>query len=188
MARKAKRASAAKGHASGKQGKARKGRPAPRRGARASGSDTAALAEAIRVLADRRAIEDGIICYGHAIDSRDYARLRECFKPDVRVKYGAAEWLDGVDAAASYVANALDPLDMSQHRLSSIEVTLAGDRAHSKAYLAAEHVRNGERYTVGGHYLDVWERTPAGWRIAERRLVTTWTEGNPEVLRGVALD
>lgn len=159
------------------------GGAAKKRNARlASGRDGAELAALVRTLADRRAIEDGIICYGHAIDSRDYARLHECMKPDVRVKYGAADWLTGADEAGRYCARALDPLDLSQHRFSSIEVKLDGDRASSKTYLAAEHVKDGERYTVGGHYLDQWERTAKGWRIAERQLVTTWAEGNPAVL------
>jgi hypothetical protein len=103
-------------------------------------------------------------------------------KRDVRVKYGAVEWLTGADEAGRYCARALDPLDMSQHRFSSIEVRLDGDRARSTTYLCAEHVKDGERFTVGGHYRDEWERTPAGWRIAKRQLVTTWTEGNPAVL------
>jgi 3-phenylpropionate/cinnamic acid dioxygenase small subunit len=147
----------------------------------------AALAATVRRLADQRAIEDGLIAYAHALDERDYARLSALFTADARVKYGEADWLVGVPATARYVAAALDPLEMSQHRLSSIAVTLDGDRATSKVYLCAEHVRGGQRYTVGGHYLDAWQRTPAGWRIAERRLVTTWTDGNPAVLRGVQL-
>lgn len=183
MTARAKRA--AKRKSGAKRAAARRTRA--ERAARPGDAAAGALAATVRALADRRAIDDGIVCYGHALDSRDYARLWECFKPDVRVKYGAADWLHGVEAAAKYVAAALDPLELSQHRLSSIEVKLDGDRATSKAYLCAEHVRNGERYTVGGHYLDAWERTPAGWRIAERQLVTTWTEGNPAVLRGVQL-
>jgi hypothetical protein len=166
----------------GARAKATKAKPR-----RASGGG-AALAKLVRELADRRAIEDGIICYGHALDTRNYARLAECMKPDVRVKYGEADWITGVAEAGRYCAGALDPLDMSQHRLSSMDVKLAGDRASSKTYLCAEHVKNGERYTVGGHYLDAWERTRAGWRIAERRLVTTWTEGNAAVLQGVSLE
>jgi ketosteroid isomerase-like protein len=164
-----------------------KRKPNKKRSARAPAGGGTALAATIRMLADRRAIEDGVICYGHAIDSRDYARLRECMKPDVRVKYGAADWLTGADEAGRYCALALDPLDMSQHRFSSIDVKLDGDRATSTTYLCAEHVKNGERYTVGGHYLDKWERTRAGWRIAERVLVPTWTEGNAAVLNVTAI-
>jgi hypothetical protein len=108
-------------------------------------------------------------------------------KPGVRVKYGDADWITGLEEAGRYCANALDPLDLSQHRLGTADVKLAGDRATSKTYLAAEHVKKGERYTVGGHYLDEWERTAAGWRIAKRQLVTTWTEGNAAVLSGVQL-
>ena len=184
VARKARKA--AKKRSPAKPARAK--RAAPRRGAtKPADGAGAGLAALVRRLADQREIEDGIVCYGHALDSRSYGRLAEIMKPDVRVKYGEADWLEGVEAVADYVAAALDPLEMSQHRLSSIEVKLAGDRAASKAYLAAEHVRGGERYTVGGHYLDAWERTPAGWRIAERRLVTTWTDGNASVLRGVQL-
>jgi ketosteroid isomerase-like protein len=151
----------------------------PKRRVSDASGEVAAL---VRMLADRRAIEDAVICYGHAIDSRNYARLRDCMKPDVRVKYGAADWLTGADEAGRYCARALDPLDMSQHRFSSIDVKLDGDRARSTTYLCAEHVKDGERFTVGGHYLDEWERTPVGWRIAKRQLVTTWTDGNAAVL------
>ncbi len=157
---------------------------AQRRATRAKPSASALLRE----LADRRAIEDGVIAYAHALDSRDYARLATFMKPDVRVKYGDAPLLCGVGAAAEYCGRALDWLDMSQHRMSSIDIRLAGDRATSVAYLCAEHVKrglaDGERYTVGGSYIDQWERTREGWRMAERRLVVSWSEGNPGVLGG----
>lgn len=178
----ARKKAAAKGRARAKRKTAK---PRPKRGAARAASD--GVAALVRMLADRRAIEDAIIAYGHAIDARDYARLRDCFAPDARVKYGDADWLTGPDEAGRYCARALDPLDMSQHRFSSIDVKLAGDRATSKTYLAAEHVKGGERYTVGGHYVDEWKRTAKGWRIAKRQLVSTWTEGNPAVLQGVAL-
>lgn len=186
MARKLKRA-AKKNSRLAKRALGERSGVAKKAGGRRAASGGDALAATVRMLADRRAIEDGVICYGHAIDSRDYARLHDCMKADVRVKYGAADWIVGADEAGRYCARALDPLELSQHRFSSIDVKLDGDRASSMTYLCAEHVKDGERYTVGGHYLDQWERTSAGWRIAERQLVTTWTEGNPEVLRGVTL-
>jgi hypothetical protein len=158
---------------------AKRGKPA------AAETSAAAL---LRELADRRAIESGVIAYAHALDSRDYARLDTFMKSDVRVKYGDAPLLLGVAAAVAYCRRALDWLDASQHRLSSIDIHLDGDRATSTAYLCAEHLKRGlaegERYTVGGSYVDAWERTRAGWRIAERSLVVSWTEGNPGVLGG----
>jgi ketosteroid isomerase-like protein len=149
----------------------------------ASRMDHDGLAALVRELADRRAIEDGVICYAHALDSRDYARLRECIAADARVHYGRSGWLDGVDAAAQYCARSLALLDRSQHRIGTVDVKLDGDRAASTAYVCAEHVRDGRRFTVGGRYLDRWARTPAGWRIVQRELVVDWTDGDPEVLR-----
>lgn len=180
----AKRKGGAKGRA-GAAGARATARPRGRKvGSRGAAAQLAAL---VRELADRRAIEDGLICYGHALDSRDWARLGDCLMPDARVKYGDAPWLHGVEAAAAHCRRALEPLALSQHRLGSFDVRLAGDRATSKTYLCAEHVRDGQRYTVGGHYLDEWQRTRAGWRIAQRELVVTWTQGEPAVLGGGAL-
>ena len=168
----------------GKRGGVRKANA--RRGGAASAKTSAAVL--LRELVDQRAIESGIIAYAHALDSRDYARLATFMKPDVRVKYGDAPLLHGVLAAEQYCRRALDWLDSSQHRLSSIDIQLDGDRATSTSYVCAEHLKRGltegERYTVGGSYLDAWERTRAGWRIAERTLVVGWTEGNPGVLGG----
>jgi hypothetical protein len=144
----------------------------------------AALGVAVRELADRRAIEDGLIRYAHALDTRDYGRLSEIMKADVRVKYGDAAWLDGVEAVARFCARALERFDATQHRLGTIDVTLDGDRATSTTYLCAEHLSGGSRFTLGGSYLDVWERTQEGWRIAERRLVTSWSEGDASARGG----
>ncbi len=149
----------------------------------APGADpAAALARLVRELADRRAIEDAVIAYGHALDSRDYARLADCLKPDARVKYGGSNWLDGAAEVARFCARSLDPLDATQHRIGSIAVKLDGDRATSRAYVCAEHVKDGARFTVGGTYVDAWERTAAGWRIGVRELVMTWTDGDPRVV------
>ena len=145
-------------------------------------SDAAALAAQIRELADRRAIEDALIGYAHALDARNYLRLRECLAADVRVKYGGAPWLAGVEQVAQFCARALGSLDATQHRLGSIDVKLERGRAASVSYLCAEHLKDGRRFTVGGRYVDRWTRTPAGWRIAQRELVILWTDGDPRVL------
>ncbi len=142
----------------------------------------AALAARVRELADRREIEDLAIAYGHALDSRDFARLADCFKVDARARFGESGWLEGVEAIARFCARALDPLDASQHRIGTLAVKLDGDRARSTAYVCAEHVKAGARFTVGGSYVDEWERTTAGWRIGRRELVVTWTDGDPAVL------
>jgi ketosteroid isomerase-like protein len=148
----------------------------------ASRNEAKALAALVRELADRRAIEDVLVAYAHALDARDYARLRDCLAADVRVKYGVSPWLAGIEQVARFCADALGPLDATQHRMSSVEVKLARGRTHSQSYVCAEHLKDGRRFTLGGRYLDRWTRTPAGWRIARRELAILWTDGDPSVL------
>ncbi len=38
-------------------------------------------------------------------------------------------------------------------------------------------------FIIAGRYEDRLERTPAGWRIRHRDLITMWSEGNPAVVR-----
>ena len=145
--------------------------------------DPSALLQELR---DRRAIEDALVTYAHALDARAYGRLADCLATDVRVKFGAAPWLDGIPAAEAFCRAILDRLDASQHRIGTIDVVLSGDAARSTTYICAEHVkrglRGGDRYTVGGCYRDVWRRTPGGWRIAQRELAVSWGDGNPAVI------
>jgi hypothetical protein len=59
------------------------------------------------------------------------------------------------------------------HHLSSIAVTLDGDRATATSYVMAPIAAAGEGpmdvlFTVGAVYHDKIVRTPEGWRIAER--------------------
>ncbi|MSW21594.1 MAG: hypothetical protein F2873_11935 [Actinobacteria bacterium] len=42
----------------------------------------------------------------------------------------------------------------------------------------------GTESTMAGRYDDDLVRTPTGWRISHRRLVATWADGNPRVVRG----
>jgi len=141
-------------------------------------------ADLVRELADRRTIENALVAYAHSLDARDYARLRECLAADVRVKYGASPWLEGIEAVARFCARFLDPLDATQHRVGSFDVRLQRSRAASVSYLCAEHLKSGRRFTLGGRYVDQWTRTPAGWRITQRELAILWTDGDPSVLAG----
>ena len=68
-----------------------------------------------------------------------------------------------------------------------LRVRIDGDAATHQCYLQAQHVRHAAdpspNYIVGGRYEDDLVRTAAGWRIAHRRLVIQWNDGNPAVIR-----
>jgi hypothetical protein len=171
-----------------------------------SPADLQALAQQI---ADEREIVALTITYTWALDSRDWATLRDVFVPDATASLGRD--LVGVEAIIERISGALDPLDMSQHIISNHQIVVdgSGQTATCRCYLQAQHVRhaaadlgksgvnsssqaprNDDRippsslrnFIIGGRYLDDLVRTPNGWRIKHRTLAMDWTDGNPAVV------
>lgn len=136
-------------------------------------------------MADRLAITDLTIAYCWALDTKDWDGLDRVFAVDVTAEL-ASPLLHGVEAIKARVARALEPLDDSQHIVTNHQIVIDGDQASCRCYLHAQHVRRGveggDNYVIGGRYEDTMVRTPDGWRIAHRRLVSMWREGNVAVL------
>lgn len=139
-------------------------------------------------LRDRLAIQDVLVRYGTALDDRDWDRLATCFRPDVVSNYGSRE-RRGYAEIEQLCRRALEPIDLSQHFISNFEIRIDGDRATSRCYVLAQHVKEtapgGPHYLLGGIYSDELIRTADGWRITARAFRATWTEGNPSVLEGI---
>lgn len=135
---------------------------------------------------DRQQIIDLTIAYCWALDGHQWAELDQVFLPDATASLGGT--FAGLEAIKARVEDALGKLDSSQHMVANHQVTVDGDRATSRCYLHAQHVRkgatDGPNYIVAGRYEDQLVRTAEGWRIAQRNLITMWTDGNPGVVRG----
>jgi ketosteroid isomerase-like protein len=139
---------------------------------------------------DREQIYDVAVRYATALDGRDWDLLRTCFVPDVVGVYeGQIGEVHGYDAIEVTCRDALGPLDATQHVVTNFVIDVRGDEADASCYLVAQHVRHtaegGALFTLAGRYTDVLRRTDGGWKIARRRLQTTWTSGNPAVLAHV---
>ncbi len=136
---------------------------------------------------DRTAIIDQTIAYCWAIDERNWPALHDIFLPGATAELGNGTE-NGINAIVARISGVLNPLDSSQHLVCNHQVAVNGDTATSRCYLQAQHVRrnaqNGRNYLVAGRYEDSWARTPQGWRVAHRRLVVMWTDGNSRVVRG----
>ncbi len=136
--------------------------------------------------ADRMAITDLTIEYTWALDRREFDRLHNVFLPDATFNVAGLP-LTGIDAIIGKVSGSLNPLDDSQHLISNHQIQVDGDRATSRCYLQAQHVRKaaegGPNFIFAGRYEDDLVRTAVGWRIAKRSLIQMWTEGNPAVTR-----
>ena len=130
---------------------------------------------------DRQAIVEVIDRYGLSLDAKDYARFQTCFTRDAKVTYeGLDQPLDGPEATAAFCERALASFIATQHLLGNYDITIDGDRASAQTYLHATHVAppesGGAILIVGGTYVDELVRTPEGWKIAERELVSRWRE------------
>ena len=135
---------------------------------------------------DRTEIVDLTVAYCWAIDEKNWSELRNVFLADASGELGNGTE-HGVEAIIARISSVLSPLDSSQHLVSNHQVELDGDRATCRCYFHAQHVRKaadgGRHYVIAGRYEDALLRTGAGWRIAHRKLVVMWREGNPGVLR-----
>lgn len=134
---------------------------------------------------DRLAIIDVTVAYCWALDTGDWSALDDVFLPDATAELGTPLVLD-LDGIKKRVKSVLEPLDGSQHVVSTHQITVDGDTATCRCYLMAQHVRDGvpggDNLMLGGRYEDALIRTSAGWRISHRKLITTWREGNPKVV------
>lgn len=124
--------------------------------------------------------------YCWALDTGDHEALRQVFTADCNTRLGGEQ--HGVDEVIARVSAALGPLDDSQHMVSTHQIRRQPDgTVTGRCYLQAQHIRHatpgGDQYIVAGRYVDRYEDTVDGWRIAERELVVMWTSGNLAVIR-----
>ena len=123
-------------------------------------------------LLDREAIADLIYAYCHHFDLNEPEAVGALFTEDATVDYGpeAATIRGGASIAPTIAVGLATTFAATSHHVSNVRIALDGpDRARSVSYLYAWH-----RYVDGspdgelwGRYLHRFERTAAGWRIAE---------------------
>ncbi|MEJ7926226.1 nuclear transport factor 2 family protein [Sphingobium sp. AN641] len=125
---------------------------------------------------ERERIRDCLARYCHAIDRRDADLLRSCYWPEAVDDH--ATFVGTVDAFVTYAMESLAAMVLTQHNLGQILIRLDGDTAVSQSLLTAYHRMDigGEHrdITLGGRYLDRWEKRDDEWRIIHRVLVADW--------------
>ncbi|MGY1809498.1 nuclear transport factor 2 family protein [Blastococcus sp. SYSU D00669] len=138
----------------------------------------------------RAAVLDVLARFAHGIDGRDWALYRSVFCDEVDVDYtsyrpGSA----GRTAADDWVARArrLFPgLDATSHVLVNPWFRPDVDGVRVQTTMRADHLLDGARYTLGGHYVHRLVPDEDGWRIRAVTLVVTWREGDDGLLARAA--
>jgi len=129
-------------------------------------------------------INQALTRYTMALDSCALDVVEDCFIPDAVLDYDEL----GVMSPKAFVERsaAIRGLDGTHHALGLPLMGIRGDAASSRCYFVAQHVKNalapGAFLSTGGWYDDELIRTAAGWKIARRRAVRVWVNGNPAVV------
>ena len=148
------------------------------------------LEEKINWLVDRAQISDLLFSFARALDTRDYAAYVANYAadgcidlpqpaggPDARLRMSRDEMLTRVPKSfLNYTA--------THHLSANHQITIEGDRATSRSYVVAVHVRNSPRdhWDAGGWYDCVYRRTAAGWKFVEVKLTAVYLDGAPEAI------
>jgi hypothetical protein len=123
--------------------------------------------------------------YSIAIDTRRPDLLDRCFEAAAQLHLDGLGALD-LEQYKDLCRTTLPTLDATQHFLGAPAILVEGDRALSRCYFVAQHVRNAlaprPALLVGGWYDDELARGAGGWRICRRRGTAVWYDGNPDVL------
>jgi len=144
----------------------------------------------IRELSDRLAINDLLIRYTRAIDTKDWNLLDTCFTPDADVDYTATGGIAGkYPEVRAWLAKALAPFPITVHYITNSVVKLAGDRATARTLVFNPMFFGNpdgslHDFTVGATYVDELVWTADGWRIAKRSEEAGYMQGSlPKALQ-----
>ena len=135
-------------------------------------------------LLDRAAIADLVHCYANSIDRRDWTAYRSIFADHVDIDFYTWAGIREGYAADAWVAAVKDTLacfDSTQHTMSNLAITLAGDEATCVASMMARHnlmIDDRREFQIlGGYYTDRMVRQQDVWKISGCALTITWEEG-----------
>ncbi|MFE0026841.1 nuclear transport factor 2 family protein [Amycolatopsis sp. NPDC059021] len=137
----------------------------------------------IQEISDRLEIQDLLVAYATAIDTRDFGALDRIFTGDARIDYTAFGGIEGnLAEVKEWLAQSLALLPAFQHLIANPDIRIDGDRATGRVMclnpLALPAGDGDPRIALlGMWYLDEYVRTADGWRISRRSEERSWAQG-----------
>ncbi|MBW2942414.1 nuclear transport factor 2 family protein [Zhongshania aquimaris] len=129
-----------------------------------------------------REIENIILEYATALDTKEYDLLDNIFSAEAKVEYVGIGECKGPKEVKELVCGVLEQCIETQHMLSNIRVKLNGSTAAATCYLQAIHLGKGDYegqlLTIWGEYTDELALLDSGWRITKRTLRTIFSQGD----------
>ena len=134
--------------------------------------------DSLRACADRQQIHDALLRYARGVDRLDEELISSAYHPDATDHRGeqGSSGFRGADAGQTLVARLRTSCDASFHAISNILIELNGAQALVESYFEVWQSKaspsGDSSLHICGRYIDRFERRDAGWRIADRVVVT----------------
>ncbi len=128
----------------------------------------------LQEISDRIEIDDLLVRYTRAIDTKDWELLDTVFTPDAEVDYVSSGGIKGAyPEVRVWLDKALSLFQVTIHAITNSEIVLDGDSAIGRTLVSNPMLRvddEGKRsvFTVYAYYHDRLVRSEQGWRIASR--------------------
>ncbi|HZU47096.1 MAG TPA: nuclear transport factor 2 family protein [Mycobacterium sp.] len=123
-------------------------------------------------ISDRLEIQQLLVDYSTAIDSRRFDDLDEVFTPDAYIDYSAFDGIVGrYPEVKKWLAEVLPNFANYAHMLGLPSIRIDGDTATARTFCFNPMVFGGEKpntMLLGLWYDDEFVRTPQGWRMSRR--------------------
>jgi hypothetical protein len=123
-------------------------------------------------ISDRFEIQQLLIDYSTAIDTRRFDDLDLVFTPDAYIDYRAMGGIDGsFPDVKAWLAQVLPNFPAYAHMLGNFNIRVDGDTASSRTICFNPMVLGGDKNQIlfcGLWYDDEFIRTPEGWRMSRR--------------------
>jgi hypothetical protein len=127
----------------------------------------------IEEISDRLEIQDLLVRYSYAIDTRDFDDLDNVFTPDAWIDYSVFGGTAGpLGETKEFLKQAMPMFASFQHMVSTSQINIDGDTAKVRTICHNPMVMpvgdETKIFFCGLWYVDDMVRTPDGWRIAKR--------------------
>jgi len=124
-------------------------------------------------ISDRLEIQDLMVRYSYAIDSRNWDALDDVFTPDAHIDYSVFGGSVGnLAETKAFLTEAMPMFTTLQHMVSGTTIAFDGDTATAKTQchnpMTMGDAEKPDLMVCGLWYVDKLVRTPDGWRIKER--------------------
>jgi hypothetical protein len=140
--------------------------------------------DAIQMLLDRQAIAEVLYQRARAGDRADAELAHTCYHPGATERHGEFDGLaaDFIDRVSFTRPRPGSPIKGMFHLITNILVDFDGaDKAFVESYHVAWcQMTDGTDASIGGRYLDRFERRAGRWAIVHRDVIFDWSRVEPE--------